>query len=372
MKKILHTIINLFFVFIIPFTTLTGCEIAKREEAKTVNAETGYAYNSLDDTEKETYMQMRTCIENYQKSTVLSASTEDQLLHSYKCLLADHGEYFWLSGYKYKEKKLLGKQVKLTFYPKYTMTKREAEDTQQRIDDVVTDIMHYVSIELPDYEKAKFVFSYLAWNVSYSDDSINNQNIISVFLEKETVCQGYASATQYLLKKLGIQSTVITGTIGDNIRHAWNLVKLDGEYYYMDTTWGSYSYSSESSDKYKYVHYGYMTMTDSMIGSTHTASVCFPLPACNNLTDNYYVKENLYCDHIDYAKIGQSYHDAWESVNRKEQNETVVTYMFSNAEQFNEAVTYFIDEQHISDYCSGLQNIRYLVSPELNILTIIF
>ena len=60
-----------------------------------------------------------------------------------------------------------------------------------------------------------------------------NQNIISVFLNKKTVCQGYANATQYLLTLLGIPAVVVTGTAeGDT--HAWNLVQLDGCMLFMN------------------------------------------------------------------------------------------------------------------------------------------
>ena len=359
----------MFLITIMFFLLLAGCSISQKNYPEVGDTEHGYAYSSLNNTEKEAYIQMRSCIENHTDSIALSVSTENELFHVYKCLLADHGEYFWLAGYRYKEQTLFGKHIKMTFYPKYTMSKKEAEHIQSKIDNVVEDIMDYISVDLSDYEKAKFVFSYLAWNVSYSDSSINNQNIISVFLEKEAVCQGYASATQYLLRKLGIQSTIITGTLGSNVSHAWNLVKLDDEYYYMDTTLGNYSYSSESSDKYRYVHYGYMAMTDTMVEHTHSSNVCFQLPVCNSLTDNYYVKEQLYCDHLDYDKIGQSYRNAWKL--KKGDKEEVVTYMFSTSKQFNEAITYFMKEQHVFDYCKGLEGIRYLASPELNILTVI-
>ena len=53
-----------------------------------------------------------------------------------------------------------------------------------------------------DYEKALYVFEKLIDEVDYVEDSADNQNIISAFLNHETICQGYAYATQYLLEKL--------------------------------------------------------------------------------------------------------------------------------------------------------------------------
>ena len=69
--------------------------------------------------------------------------------------------------------------------------------------------------------------------VNYDLNAENNQNIISVFLEGRTVCQGYACATKYLMDLLDIPCTIVTGTANGE-PHAWNLIELDGAYYYMD------------------------------------------------------------------------------------------------------------------------------------------
>ncbi|MBD3921158.1 hypothetical protein H8B09_20490 [Paenibacillus sp. PR3] len=57
------------------------------------------------------------------------------------------------------------------------------------------------------------------------------------------VCDGYATALQLLLTKVGIEAKVIEGTANNGSgkgyeAHAWNLVKLDGLYYHVDPTWG--------------------------------------------------------------------------------------------------------------------------------------
>lgn len=116
------------------------------------------------------------------------------------------------------------------------MTDAERMDMQAQIDETVSQILAGIDAQAPDYDKAKYVFDYLASNVAYSTGAPDNQNIISVFVNGETVCQGYAAATQYLLEKLDIPCAVVAGT-ADGQSHAWNLVKLDGEYYYIDTTW---------------------------------------------------------------------------------------------------------------------------------------
>ena len=52
------------------------------------------------------------------------------------------------------------------------------------------------------------LFDTLVRTVNYDLNAENNQNIISVFLEGRTVCQGYACATKYLQDLLGIPCTI--------------------------------------------------------------------------------------------------------------------------------------------------------------------
>lgn len=55
------------------------------------------------------------------------------------------------------------------------------------------------------------------------------------------LCDGYALAYEYLLQKAGITCIVISGyagtTEGDTEKHAWNLVRLDDDWYEVDATW---------------------------------------------------------------------------------------------------------------------------------------
>ena len=49
------------------------------------------------------------------------------------------------------------------------------------------------------------------------------------------ICQEYAAAYAYLLLQVGIDADVVGGG-NDDTAHAWNIVRIDNQYYYMDTT----------------------------------------------------------------------------------------------------------------------------------------
>ena len=63
------------------------------------------------------------------------------------------------------------------------------------------------------------------------------------------VCDGYSLAFEYLLQQCGIEAAVIGGSGGatelDAGGHAWNIIKLDGAWYEVDSTWDDTMQSTE-------------------------------------------------------------------------------------------------------------------------------
>ena len=60
-------------------------------------------------------------------------------------------------------------------------------------------------------------------------------------INNKCVCEGYAKSLKYLLDAMGIDNTLVIGkgtnSEGRSENHAWNYVKLDGNYYAIDSTW---------------------------------------------------------------------------------------------------------------------------------------
>lgn len=168
-----------------------------------------YAYQTLPEEVRTVYDEVYDAI-LYEKEDVALSTLDNEVLHqAYVSVMADHGGLFWVSGYTYTQYTRGEKLVDLHFTPKFTMTDAERMDMQAQIDETVSQILAGVDTEASDYDKAKYVFDYLASNVAYSTGAPDNQNIISVFVNGETVCQGYAAATQYLLEKLDIPCAVV-------------------------------------------------------------------------------------------------------------------------------------------------------------------
>ena len=90
---------------------------------------------------------------------------------------------------------------------------------------------------MTDKEKVKYVYNWIGENAEYDrifTTSSKNQTIYNVFVNHNAVCAGFAKAAQVIFQAIGIQSYIIRGdTTGP---HMWNIVEVDGENYYFDST----------------------------------------------------------------------------------------------------------------------------------------
>ncbi len=324
-----------------------------------------YVYQTLPEEVRTVYDEVYDAILYEKEDVALSTLDKEVLNQAYVSVMADHGGIFWVSGYTYMQYTRGEKLVDLHFTPKFTMTGDERMDMQAQIDETVGQILAGIDAEAPDYDKAKYVFDYLASNVAYSTGAPDNQNIISVFVNGETVCQGYATATQYLLEKLDIPCAVVTGTANGE-PHAWNLAKLDGEYYYIDTTWGNATYSGDGIGMDSFINYNYFAVTTEELQKTHQPNDDIIVPICQAIKDNYYVHENLYFDTWDADAVRNVYRAAYE------QGDGFCSVRFASRELYEQAFSYFITEQNIVHYCNGLTSLYYLEDSEQNVLTIKF
>ena len=121
----------------------------------------------------------------------------------------------------------------VSYSDKYT--EADVQDFYHAADKIVSQI----TPDMTDEQKLLYIHDYLVthcqYDVSVFTDSLNAKyNAYNVLIEHCAVCQGYSEAFKYLCDAVGIECYVVTS---DEINHAWNLVKLDGVYYFIDCTW---------------------------------------------------------------------------------------------------------------------------------------
>ena len=117
-----------------------------------------------------------------------------------------------------------------------------------------------------DFQKEKAIHDYIAMTVKYKDtEAPYSHEAPGAVLYQIGVCEGIAKAFKYLSDQLGLQSVVVFGASneqGNEGGHAWNLVKVNGVFYHIDTTFDTTISSS-------CIRYDYFNLSDADIQSSH-------------------------------------------------------------------------------------------------------
>ncbi len=289
-----------------------------------------YAFERLTPSGKTLYAEILQILESEGKDVVVSTTSDEAIEQVFDYVLMDHPEIFYVDGYSYTNYTLGDTITKITFSGNYLYGLDEVKSRQTRINEYVNKCLAGAPSSEDDYYAIKYVYEYIIDNTDYDLNASDNQNICSVFLNGRSVCNGYAKAAQYILNKLGIECTLVTGTVDTNnsrgVRHAWNLVQCNNAFYYMDVTWGDSSFqtaSGETADASKLprINYAYLNVTSSDIAVNHKVSNLISMPECNSIADNYYVREGEYFTSSELALVAdlfnRRYNDGSDNVTIK-------------------------------------------------------
>ena len=113
-----------------------------------------------------------------------------------------------------------------------------------------------------DYQTYKNIFEWICTNVKYDYDTASGEaerfSAYDALKYKKAVCYGYAALYQKFCDYYGLECMVLTSM--DDTAHAWNVVKLNNQYYHVDTTFGAgngdgeilWQYFMSGQDKIRY------------------------------------------------------------------------------------------------------------------------
>lgn len=319
---------------------------AESEETVREIPEIYYGYHVLSENEQILYLEIFDALSAMSDEVTVSTLDSTLLDKIFECVLNDHPELFYVEGFKYTEHFFGDALTRITFEGTYSMTKEEAELTLAEIENRLSVCMSEVPLNEDEYSTVKFLYEYLIDNTEYDTNADDNQNICSVFLGGRSVCQGYAKAMQYMLQEAGLQSLLVTGYTGTE-RHAWNLVRVNDNYYYLDPTWGDASYAYSGSEGVEGevflppINYDYFLVTTNEISKTHSLEDMIALPPCDSMQDNYYVREGLYFEGYDRQQLENVFDS--EDVRQAD----YVTLKCADLQVYDEMLSAIIDERQI-------------------------
>lgn len=333
-----------------------------------------YYFQQLTEDEQRAYRQLLKGIRAREKEFYLTVSDDDSIDRSYHAVLKDHPEIFWVHNREKIYKTTYSGRDYCTFTPGYTYTDNEIEEIQAAMEKGVQEVKNLIPEGADDYEKVRIVYTYIIDNTQYQTGA-DDQSIAGVFWKKSAVCAGYAGAVQYLLEKLDIPCIYVDGsTKGSTEGHAWDIVKIGGEYYYVDATNGDQpdflNGDAAQLEEHKTIIYDYLCPFPEEYEKTYTPSEELSVPKCMAKDLDFYVLNQGYFENYSWQDI----YDYCKM--RLDNGAAVVRFKFGSQKAFTAACQELLDEgtvQNVAQYymkLNGLGQVEYHYGVMDNFYTI--
>ena len=120
------------------------------------------------------------------------------------------------------------------------------DETKQVVDKCAAIYKEIIKDGMSDTEKVTAIHDYLIYHADYTANgdldqaTARNASVAGLVLDGSAVCSGYAESFYLLAKAAGLECEYVSGESipkQDDFGHAWNRVKVDGKWYYVDCTW---------------------------------------------------------------------------------------------------------------------------------------
>lgn len=212
--------------------------------------------NNTNLTEKQ-----RKNIKKFINDTYESENKFDKMVKVNKALKCDHPKLFWL-WFIFIIEICSTDTMKINVTIKSIFQKNEIEKKENELENKVTDILNQMYNKIgknaTDYDKAKYIHDYICKNCTYfhypkeESDAVKwkVQTAYGCLCEGKAVCEGIARAYQLLMNRAGVECRTIYGAANEdclviklskvldsNLNHAWNIIKINGEWRHVDVTW---------------------------------------------------------------------------------------------------------------------------------------
>ena len=307
------------------------------------DVKTDYAYETLtDDYVKELYMRIAKSVDTvYAPNITTTGSLSDyQITQAVEAYKNDHPETFWLKGSSLFVPYGDTTSVKLD----YTVQNDKLIAAKKKFNIAVASVLK----NLPsgnDFEREEYINNYIIDNCRYDEEAAENNDVqgnendaYGALVDGKAVCEGYARAFQLLCNKANIDCVLLSGT-ADSDNHAWNGVKIGGDWYQIDVTW-------DDVDDFIYDSHEYFNLTDSLMYEEHTLSPKYSEIDAESFLNleswcNFYVPK---CTAEKYNYHNYCYNYKYPTVSNLDDSDNVSTAIAKAAKNGEEYFVVIVDE----------------------------
>ena len=254
-------------------------------------------YGNLGENEKIAYDDILARLPGFPESIKMRSLDSDALGRVFSALVLDQPMLFQISTTHYKTRTLNG--LVTAFLPEYRL---DQESYAAQCDELAAACETFAVPEGgDDFDCELALHDQLVRLCAYSEEFEQPQKSTAygAIAEGSASCEGYARAVQLLMDMQGIPCYIVTGEAnnlaGFSGGHAWNKVRIAGEWYHLDATWND----PVTEDGSHVTSHAYFNVTDAEIGRTH--EVNDENNPCTATAANYFIRKGLEFSAVDRA-----------------------------------------------------------------------
>lgn len=341
-----------------------------------------YHREQLEELDRAVYDKLLSGVTNRSEGIDLRelGATDSRITEIMTKVLWDHPEIFWINRHAFQFDKSEDGLLK----PVYTMSAEEQQRRQEEIDTSIEPFFAEITDDMGDYEVALKLYEKIISLLDYDTIALKEQkssktrnrvktpddlrSIYGAIVSHKAVCAGYAAAYQFLLQKFGLEALYVCGQCHDGGYHAWSVVRLEGDYYHVDATWGDRS-NTDPSLSHRGMTYAYFGLTDEQIRRSRAIDTEPPTPPCTAEGCNYFVREGLHFTKYDPATMKSMLAEYF-----KDPENSFLEFRFENLNLLHLAVEYLCNNGGIYEALRAAgrsEQFRYMVREDLYLLTVI-
>lgn len=246
-----------------------------------------YYYTQLNKAQQNTYHAIKTGLQSLAPSFQIPRLEGKELADIYFKIRLDNPEIFYSVSYKYRYYPESGNAEMI---PEYLFDKDKIKDHQKamkaRVEKLALPVM-----KADETEKLLYIHDFICQNVRYDKlKKAYSHEIIGPLGNGVGVCEGIAKAVKILCDKLGIWCIIAISEAnpekGIKYRHAWNIIKINKQYYHFDVTFDNTLGTPEQ------IRYDYFRLSDKQAFRDHEP-VIWKIPVCDDDEHFYYKEKKL-------------------------------------------------------------------------------
>lgn len=256
-------------------------------------------------------------------------------------LIDYYPELYYMNSFYYEYTDQAVVSLQLNYLEDIEILKEKYDKLMMQADLIISSI---ITDEMTDYEKEKAIHDYIIETTRYDEQNlwpVESHTAYGALVNGVAVCDGYAESFDLLLKRVGIKSKLIYGTL-DGELHAWNLVEINNNQYFVDVTSNDPTNNDEN-----YMNYTFFNVPFDFMRISHDFKEDYP--SVNSIEDNYFYRNDLYFNTI------EAVNNFIYSELSKNSEETRINFMLAK-ENIKEQINI---EEIVSKFLSANNNTYY-------------